>query len=162
GLGEVPADIVEMAFTLRDLKVDSIPVNFFIPIEGARLKNKPDLSPESCLRILCLFRLLNPKADIRISAGREIYLRNMETLAFYPATSLFIDGYLNAKGDRSLKTLCSLNDAGFTVKSDFPLEELIEKEFAQIKIEDNNTTKEIRLKKETDLRPMAGLKLWKI
>ena len=96
--GEVEKDVIEVAKTLRELEVQSIPVNFLIPIPGNALSEAPNLSPEYCLRVLCLYRFLNPKAEIRIAAGREVHLRNMEVMALYPANSLFVDGYLNTRG----------------------------------------------------------------
>ncbi|OGX07304.1 MAG: biotin synthase BioB [Omnitrophica WOR_2 bacterium GWA2_37_7] len=128
GMGESPEDIIEMALTLNKLRVESIPVNFFIPIEGTRIDNSSLLDPEYCLRILCLFRLLNPKADIRIAAGRELHLRDMETMSFYIANSLFLEGYLNTAGSKRNKTYQMIKDAGFTLNSDISLNELLKKE----------------------------------
>jgi biotin synthase len=128
GMGETHQDIVEVAYKLRELKSESIPVNLFIPIEGHTVKNYTLLTPDYCLRILCLFRFLNPKAEIRVAAGREIHLRSMEVLALYPANSLFMDGYLNTKGSNSKQTLQMIKDAGFSIKSDHELEEVLARE----------------------------------
>ena len=88
----------------------------------------PDITPDYCLRVLCLFRLLNSKAEIRVAAGREFHLRSMEVMALYPANSLFIDGYLNAKGASRSRTLKMIQDAGFTIKADQSLERLLKRE----------------------------------
>lgn len=128
GMGETAEDIYEMACSLKALKAESIPINFYIPIEGASLKIKPELTPEYCLRVLCLFRLMNPETEIRLAAGREIYLKDMQSLAFYPANSLFINGYLNTSGESKLETYERIKGAGFSIISDFSLDELIEKE----------------------------------
>ena len=128
GMQETKNDVLEVAYTLRELKVESIPVNLLIPIEGTSINKKNHLTPEYCLRVLCLFRLLNPNAEIRIAAGREIHLRSMEVLALYPANSLFLDGYLNTKGNSRGRTLQMIKDAGFTIESDQPLEELLKNE----------------------------------
>jgi biotin synthase len=71
---------------------------------------------------LCLFRFLNPGAEIRVAAGRELHLRSMEVMALYPASSLFLQGYLNAKGADNDRTLQMIKDAGFTIVSDVPVE----------------------------------------
>ena len=55
GMGESASDVVDVALKLRSMKVQSIPVNFFIPIPGAQLKSEPNLTPEKCLRILSVF-----------------------------------------------------------------------------------------------------------
>lgn len=115
GMGENNRDIIEVAKRLRGLKAESIPVNLLVPIEGNQLDADAGLTPEFCLRVLCLFRFLNPKAEIRVAAGRELNLRSMEVMALYPANSLFLQGYLNAKGAANADTLRMIKDAGFTV-----------------------------------------------
>ncbi|MDE0041831.1 MAG: biotin synthase BioB, partial [Candidatus Poribacteria bacterium] len=126
GMGEDSDDVIEVAKTLQDLHVSSIPVNFLLPFDGNIFSAAPDITPDYCLRVLCLFRLLNSDAEIRVAAGREVHLRSMEVMAFYPANSLFIDGYLNAKGASRSRTLKMIQDAGFTIKADQSLEHLLE------------------------------------
>jgi len=129
GMGESIDDVIDAALILRTFKnVKSIPVNFFLPIKGTRVHNAIPLSPEYCLRVLCLYRFLNPKAEIRMAAGREYHLRDMQALGLYPANSLFMDGYLNVKGTSRYKTLQMIKDAGFSIKSEQNLDELIQKE----------------------------------
>lgn len=154
GMGEAEKDVVEVAKTLRKLEVQSIPVNFLIPIPGNALSEASDLSPDYCLRVLCLYRFLNPRAEIRIAAGREVHLRSMEVMALYPANSLFVDGYLNTRGESRKKTLHMIKDAGFTIKADHALEELLKQEDnAQdlLTIDDRKTL----LKDIKDLRPQV-------
>ena len=74
-MGEQSADVVEVSFRLRELEVPSIPVNFLIPIEGNPVQSDGSLTPERCLRALCLMRLVNPRAEIRAAGGREGHLR---------------------------------------------------------------------------------------
>ena len=152
GLGEQADDIIEVAKTLRQLQVRSIPVNFLIPIEGNVLSETPDLSPVYCLRVLCLYRFLNPEAEIRVAAGREMHLRSMEVMALYPANSLFVDGYLNAKGASRFRTLQMIKDAGFTVKGDRSLDNLLKAE-EQDKNGAEVTEPQNLLKGINDLRP---------
>lgn len=129
GMGETSSDVIDAVLTLKRFKnVKSIPVNFFLPLKGLRLSRASRLSPEYCLRVLCLYRLLNPRAEIRIAAGREYHLRDMQVLGLFPANSIFLDGYLNAKGESRLKTLRMIKDAGFSIRSEKKLDELIAKE----------------------------------
>ena len=116
GMGETSEDIVEVAFALRELEVPSIPVNFLIPIEGNPVVSDGSLTPERCLRALCLMRLVNPSAEIRIAGGREGHLRSMGPLALWPANSLFVDGYLTTRGDAVADTYRMIRDAGFEVE----------------------------------------------
>ena len=150
GMGEKTEDIIELAKTLRKLGVSSIPINYLIPFEGNALSQTPKLNPEYCLRILSLYRLVNPEADIRVAAGRELHLRSMEVMALYPANSLFIDGYLNSKGGTRNRVIHMIKDAGFIVKTDKDARDLLIPEDNQLLIIDNheNTIKDIN-----DLRP---------
>ena len=125
GMGEGTDDLIKVAKELRQLEVASLPVNFFLPISGTQLSESvtaqrsvpTTLTPDYCLRVLCLYRFLNPRAEIRIAAGREHHLRSMEVMALYPANSMFIDGYLNAEGSTASRTLEMIRDSGFTVKT---------------------------------------------
>jgi biotin synthase len=125
GMGEPASDLVEIAKTLRSLEAESIPVNFLLPFEGNDLVEPVGLTPEYCLRVLCMFRFTNPRAEIRIAAGREFHLRSMEVMSLYPANSLFLDGYLNAKGAASNRTYEMITDAGFEIVSDFAATDLV-------------------------------------
>ncbi len=125
GMGEGPKDVYGMARSLRDIGAESIPVNFLIPVPGIAIKEAVGLTPAYCLRVLCLFRLLNPAAEIRMAAGREMHLRSLEPLGLYAANSLFLQGYLNARGAADTRTLQMISDMGFTITSDVPLAALL-------------------------------------
>jgi biotin synthase len=115
GMGERSQDVVEVAFKLRELEVPSIPVNFLIPIDGNPVKSDGSLTPERGLRALALMRLVNPRAEIRVAAGREGHLRGLAPLALWPANSLFVEGYLTTRGDAVAETYRMIHDAGFEV-----------------------------------------------
>jgi len=125
GMGETAAELVELALMLRNIEAKSIPVNFLLPIVGNKLTDAQNLTPEYCLKILCLFRFINPQAEIRTAAGREYHLRSMEVMSLYPANSLFMDGYLNTRGKSRQDTLQMIIDAGFVIKSEKSAEELL-------------------------------------
>ncbi|WP_299228705.1 biotin synthase BioB [Sulfurihydrogenibium sp.] len=98
GMGESDEDIVDLAMTYRDLKVDSIPLNFLIPIPGTPLGDKHNLTPLKCLKIIALFRLFNPKSEIRLCGGRELNLKDYHDVAFEVANCLMAGGYLTRAG----------------------------------------------------------------
>lgn len=125
GMGEPASDLVEIAKTLRELGAESIPVNFLLPFEGNDLVEPLGLTPEYCLRVLCMYRFTNPTAEIRCAAGREFHLRSLEPLSLFVANSLFLDGYLNAKGAASNRTYQMITDAGFEIVSEFSAESLV-------------------------------------
>lgn len=125
GMGESPGELIELALMLHELEAKSIPINFLLPIAGNKLRTAGNLSPDYCLKILCLFRFINPQAEIRTAAGREYHLRSMEVMSLYPANSIFMDGYLNTRGKSRKDTLQMIIDAGFTIKSDKSAEDLL-------------------------------------
>jgi biotin synthase len=116
GMGESSSDVVEVAFALRGLEVPSIPVNFLVPIEGNPLQSDGSLDPQRCLRALAMMRLVNPRAEIRVAAGREGHLRSLQALALWPANSLFVEGYLTTRGDDVRETYRMIREAGFEVE----------------------------------------------
>ena len=116
GMGEAEEDIIELAFAIRDQDVDSIPLNFLIPIPGTPLANTPPLTPAMCLKILCLFRLLNPAKEVRIAGGREVQLRWLQPFGLHVANSIFIGDYLTTKGQPPAADLAMIRDLGFTIE----------------------------------------------
>jgi biotin synthase len=81
GLGESPEQWLEMIFVLRDLDVDSIPVNILYP-RPARLENSISPMPLEVLKILAIMRLIVPQTEIRLAGGREANLRDFQAPAF--------------------------------------------------------------------------------
>ncbi|HTO08173.1 MAG TPA: biotin synthase BioB [Myxococcota bacterium] len=116
GMGEADEDLVDVALELRGLEIPSIPVNFLLPIEGNPLQSDGSLTPERALRVLAMMRLANPRAEVRIAAGREGHLRSLEALSLWPANSLFVEGYLTTKGKGAVATYRMIRDAGFVVE----------------------------------------------
>jgi biotin synthase len=153
GMGEQPKDVIDVAYSLREKKVESIPVNLFMSIEGNIVKQKSNLTPEYCLRVLCLYRFLNPKAEIRVAAGREVHLRNLEVMALFPANSLFLEGYLNTKGAEVNKTLQMIKDAGFTIDSTFSIDEVLNIQPQEKISTPADVTSKLVMKDLNDLRP---------
>lgn len=80
GMGESKEDIVDMLLELKEINPEAIPINFLLPIKGTPFENVDTsiLTPNYCLKVLCLARLLVPQADIRCAAGREIYFKGDE------------------------------------------------------------------------------------
>lgn len=113
GMGESLEERLDMAEQCRELAPESVPVNFLLPIEGNRVNAPQDLSPETCVRILCLLRYVNPTAEIRMAAGREHHIRGLQSMALWVANSLFADGYLLSRGQESDATMNLIRDAGF-------------------------------------------------
>ncbi len=116
GMGETDDDIIDLALALRELDVDSIPINFLHPIDGTPLEGANYLTPQRCLKILCLFRFINPSKELRVGGGREINLRSLQPMSLYPANSIFVNGYLTTPGQRATEAHRMIEDLGFEIE----------------------------------------------
>ena len=117
GMGETEDDIMDMATALRDLDVDSIPINFLHPIAGTPLEGTNHLTPQRCLKILCLLRFINPSKELRVAGGRELNLRSLQPMSLYPANSIFVNGYLTTPGQRATEAHRMIDDLGFEIEA---------------------------------------------
>ena len=117
GMNESDEDIIDLAYSLRELDVASVPINFLIPIAGTPLSDVNQLNPRRCLRILNLFRFILPKQEIRIAGGREVHLRSLQVMGLYPANSIFIGDYLTTVGQSASNDLAMIRDAGFVLEN---------------------------------------------
>jgi biotin synthase len=115
GMGEDEADVVRMAMALRDIGVESIPVNFLQGIEGTPLATVNRLNPRYCLKVLAMFRLVNPDRELRIAGGRELHLGSMQCLGLYAANSIFVGDYLTTKGQSPETDYRMIEEMGFEV-----------------------------------------------
>jgi biotin synthase len=115
GMGERDIDVVRMALQLREIGVESIPLNFLIPIEGTPLSGNQDLNPRYCLKTLAMFRFVNPERELRIAGGREIHLGSMQCLGLYPANSVFVGDYLTTEGQAAEADYKMIEEMGFVV-----------------------------------------------
>ncbi|HTN73704.1 MAG TPA: biotin synthase BioB [Pirellulaceae bacterium] len=115
GMGEEAADVVQMAMQLRELKTESIPLNFLNPIDGTPLAGLKQLTPRYCLKALAMFRFVNPTSELRIAGGREIHLGSLQALGLYAANSLFIGDYLTTKGQAPDADYKMIEELGFDI-----------------------------------------------
>ncbi|MED0660548.1 biotin synthase BioB [Bacillus smithii] len=116
GMKETKEDVIHMARSLHILDADSIPVNFLNPIEGTPLEGVRELNPLYCLKVLCLFRYINPSKEIRIAGGREVNLRSLQPFGLYPANSIFIGDYLTTEGQETTADHQMIADLGFEIE----------------------------------------------
>jgi len=114
GLGESGEHRVELALALRGLAVESVPLNFLVPIPStpaARFARPP--LPAEVLKTIAMFRLVCRDAEIKVCAGRELHLRERERDIFAAgATGMMIGGYLTVRGRAVDEDLRMVREAG--------------------------------------------------
>ena len=110
GLGESPEQRVEFALALARERVDSVPLNFLIAIPGTRLERQPPMKPLEILRTIAMFRMVLPRAEIKVCAGRN-HLRDLQSMVFYAgATGIMIGRLLTVAGRDVAQDLQMLRD----------------------------------------------------
>lgn len=113
GVGESWQDRIDLSFKLRELEVDSIPLNFLNPVPGTPLGEREKLAPFEALRIIALFRFIHPKRDIKIGGGREVTLRDLQGWMYYAgANSVMIGNYLTTLGRPPKEDIRLIEDFG--------------------------------------------------
>lgn len=121
GMGEEPADVVDMLLEVHELAPESVPINFLLPIGGTPLgDHRPDaLTTDYCLKVLCLARIMAPAtSDLRCAAGREVYFKGRERELLSIVDSIFADGYLTEKGQGLDDTIGLIERAGFEYEAE--------------------------------------------
>ncbi len=117
GLGETASQRIELAFTLKELDVDSIPINFLNPIEGTRLAGTSTITPQECLVTIALYRLILPDKMITVCGGREHNLRDLQSWIFFAgASGTMIGNYLTTTGRPPEADWQMLKDLGLAIE----------------------------------------------
>ena len=117
GMGETWQDRIDMAFLLKDLDVDSVPINFLIPIKGTAMGHKDMLHPFEALKILSLYRFILPQKGIRVCGGRNQVLNEFNSFVFLAgADGLLTGNYLTTPGKSYADDLRLIKAYGLTLK----------------------------------------------
>jgi biotin synthase len=113
GLGEGMEDRLDLAFFLRELEVNSIPLNFLHPVTGTPAQHFSPLHPLEILKTIALFRFILPDKDIRICGGRLVNLRGLQSLTYVAgANAVMIGNYLTTLGRDPREDLQEIRDLG--------------------------------------------------
>ncbi|MGN0483360.1 MAG: biotin synthase BioB [Lachnospiraceae bacterium] len=113
GMGETWEDRLDMAVSLSELQVDSIPLNALIPVKGTPLEALTPLSEDAILRIVAMFRFVNPIAYVRLAAGRKL-MENSGSKAFFSGANATITGdMLTTSGNNTTQDKAMLLENGF-------------------------------------------------
>lgn len=116
GMGETWEDRLDMALTLSELEVESIPLNALIPIPGTPLENMPALTEDEILRTIAMFRFLNPTADVRLAAGRKLMKESGKEAFFSGANATITGDMLTTSGNNTAQDKEMLEFCGFDIQ----------------------------------------------
>ncbi len=115
GLNETAKQRVEMAFTLKELGIDSVPLNLLTPIPGTPMENNKHLTALEILRTIAVYRFILPHATIRVAGGREVNLRDLQALALAGGLNgIMVGSYLTTAGRNPQEDLRMIEDLGRT------------------------------------------------
>lgn len=113
GMGETPQDRCDMALELRELGVHVVPINFLNPVPGTPFADKPRIAPLEALKTIACFRFVLPKKEIMIAGGREVNLRDMQSMIFMAgASAMMVGNYLTTLNQPVEQDLRMLEDLG--------------------------------------------------
>ena len=115
-MGETWEDRVDMALTLSELNVKSIPLNALMPIKGTPLENLPVLSEEDILRIVAIFRFINPTAYVRLAAGRLLMDESGKEAFLSGANATITGDMLTTSGNNTAQDKEMLTKNGFDIE----------------------------------------------
>jgi len=116
GLGESREERLQLAFALAELDVECAPINVLNPRPGTPLEGTAPPDPMEVIKTIAVFRFILPRAKLELGGGREVNLRDFQSMAFLAgANSLIIGGYLTTRGRQPAQDVQLLKDLGFTV-----------------------------------------------
>jgi biotin synthase len=116
GLGESWKDRIDMAFALKDIRPDSVPVNFLTPVKGTPMGGRELLDPMEALKIIAVYRLILPESELRVCGGRQGALGDRMSLIFKAgADGLLIGNYLTTPGRNPVDDLQMIKDQGLVI-----------------------------------------------
>jgi biotin synthase len=117
GMGETWAQRVELALELRELGVDSVPLNFLNPRPGTPLAEQAGLTPLDCLKIIALYRLVLPTKDLIVCGGRAVQLGERQGEVFRAgANGVMLGNYLTTAGRPVEIDLAMIEAAGMVIR----------------------------------------------
>jgi biotin synthase len=113
GMGENPIQRLELAFSLKLLKPDEVPINILIARKGTPLETLNPLDPMDAIKTIAVWRFIMPKTILKIAGGREIHLKDKERLALKAgANGIITGGYLTTGGNKSSMDIAMIKEIG--------------------------------------------------
>jgi len=113
GMGETREDRCDLAFALRDVGANVVPINILNPIEGTPFAKNAPLPPMEILKTIACFRFILPRQEIMIAGGRTVNLRDLQSMIFMAgASALMVGNYLTTLNQPVEKDIQMLKDLG--------------------------------------------------
>jgi biotin synthase len=123
GMGETREDRCDLAFALKEVGANVVPINILNPIKGTPFENVPPLAPLEILKTIACFRFILPRREIMIAGGRTVNLRDMQSMVFTAgASALMVGNYLTTLNQSVEKDLQMLKDLGLDPRWDHGFE----------------------------------------
>ena len=115
GMGESPAQRLELAFSIKSLRPNEVPINILIARKGTPLEGLNPLDPMDAIKTIAVWRFIMPKTILKIAGGREIHLKEKERIALKAgANGIITGGYLTTGGNRSTRDIAMIKEIGLT------------------------------------------------
>lgn len=117
GMGETPKDRIDLAFDLKKIKAECVPINILNPRPGTPLEHvQTSITPMEAIQYIAIYRLILPTSTIKIAGGREVNLRDLQAIAMQAgANGLILGNYLTTMGRNPARDIQMLKDLGFEV-----------------------------------------------
>jgi biotin synthase len=117
GMGETAMQRLELAYSIRNLTPNEVPINILIPKSGTPFENLHGVSPIDAIKTIAVWRFLMPTPIIKIAAGREVYFRDNDNLALRAgANGIITGGYLTTNGNDPSRDMQMIQDIGINQK----------------------------------------------
>jgi biotin synthase len=117
GMGENPRQRLELAFSIKSLQPDEVPINILISRKGTPLENLAPLAPMDAIKTIAVWRFIMPKTILKIAGGREIHLKDKERIALKAgANGIITGGYLTTGGNSANKDITMIREIGLQAK----------------------------------------------
>jgi biotin synthase len=115
GMGESPSQRLELAFSIKSLHPNEVPINILIARKGTPLEVLNPLDPMDAIRTIAVWRFIMPKTILKIAGGREVHLKEKERIALKAgANGIITGGYLTTGGNRSKRDIAMIKEIGLS------------------------------------------------
>lgn len=113
GMGESPKQRLELAFSIKSLEPDEVPINILISRKGTPLENIHPLDPMDAIKTIAVWRFIMPKTILKIAGGREVHLKDKERVALRAgANGIITGGYLTTGGNSAKEDISMIREIG--------------------------------------------------